>query len=83
MFKALEYIECQNEDLSEIVNTLAPIHKTMKYFTDYYISGKERYTKLTVARQVKQLQIKYIDNILAKIKEVDPDYYETVQNTIT
>ena len=53
MFKLLEYIECEKEDLSEIVNTLAPIHKTMKYFTGHYISGKDRYIKLTVASQVK------------------------------
>ena len=66
MFKSLEYIECQKEDLSEIINTLAPIHKTMNDFTSYYISGKDRYTRLAVCNQLKRSQIKYIENILAQ-----------------
>ena len=53
MFKSLEYIECEKEDLSEIVNTLVPIHKTMKYFIGHYISGNDRYIKLIVGDQVK------------------------------
>ena len=52
MFNWLEYIECQEEDLIEILNTLAPIHKEMKFFTGQYINGKERYTKLTAASQI-------------------------------
>ena len=53
MFSWLEYIECQEEDLSEIQNTLTPIHKEMKYFTGHYITGKDRYTKLTVASLIR------------------------------
>ena len=51
MFSWLEYIECEEDDIIEIVNTLTPIHKEMKYFTGHYIIGKDRYIKLTVASQ--------------------------------
>ena len=74
MFKLLEYIECEKEDLSEIVNTLAPIHKTMKYFTGHYISGKDRYIKLTVDRQIRRkVADNYIALILEKFKQINPD----------
>ena len=53
MFNWLEYIECDKEDLSEIINTLAPIHKDMKYFTGEYITDKYRYTKLSVSSQIR------------------------------
>ena len=53
MLKSLDYIECKKEDLKEIKSTLAPIHKTMKYFTDHYISDKDKFTKLTVANQIR------------------------------
>ena len=69
MFTLLEYIECEKEDLKEIINTLIPIHKTMPYFTDYYISGKDRYTKLTVAN-CKQRQIIYVDSIIARFESM-------------
>ena len=80
MFKSLEYIECEKEDLSEIVNTLAPIHKTMKYFTGHYISGKDRYIKLTVASIREQKQDDYMGRILAKYKQTNPDKYEGLKN---
>ena len=49
MFNWLEYIECEKEDLNEIINTLVLIHKEMKYFTGEYITDKYRYTKLSVS----------------------------------
>ena len=54
MFNCLEYIEYQSEDLIEIKSTLAPMHKSMKHFTDHYISGKKRYTKLAAVSLIDE-----------------------------
>ena len=53
MFSWLEYIECQDNGIIEILNTLTPIHREMKYFAGHYIAGKDRYTRLTVASQIE------------------------------
>ena len=58
MFNWLDYIECEEDKLSEIIDTLTPIYRDMKYFTCHYIAGKNRYIKLTVASQIRQKQDK-------------------------
>ncbi len=86
MFSWLEYIECEEDEPIEIVNTLTPIHKEMKYFTGHYITGKERYTRLTVTSQIIQAQDKFIeiivDIIVDKVQLVCPEKYKDVKNVI-
>ena len=62
MFESIKYIECQEVDLAEILNTLIPLSKDFKEFTTHYVSGKEKYTKLTASNLEKN---DFINEIIA------------------
>ena len=80
MLHWLAHIECQEEDLSEIINTLAPINKDLRYFAHRCIPGEDRYAKLKVSNLTKKQQDNYMTIILAKFAIVRPDEYEGLKN---
>ena len=65
MFESLKYIECQEVNLEEILNTIIPINKKFKDFAAHYVSGKDRYIKLTRSYLLEKAQNEYLDVIIA------------------
>ena len=67
MFESLKYIECQEVNLEEILNTIIPINKKFKDFAAHYVFGKDRYIKLTRSYLLEKAQNEYLDVIIAQI----------------
>ena len=67
MFESLKYIECQEVNLEEILNTIIPMNKKFKDFAAHYVFGKDRYIKLTRSYLLEKAQNEYLDVIIAQI----------------
>ena len=75
MFSWLEYIECQEDDLIEIVNTLTPIHKEMKYFIGHYITKKAEKGRLSMFSWLEYIECQE-DDLIEIVNTLTPIHKE-------